>query len=67
MMEDYLIEDIRLFKYYFTINKNTNNINRKYKLLFSIKTRGSFQRKEYILKEPTVYGFDFKKKDGKSS
>ena len=67
IIADYLIEDIGLFKCYFSINENTNNINRKYKILCSIRNRGSFQRKGYILKEPIVYGFDFKKENGESS
>ena len=40
-------------------------MNRKYKIVCSI--RGSFPRKGYILDEPTVYGFDFKREDGESS
>lgn len=65
IIADYLIEDIGLFKCYFSLNENTNNINRKYKILCSI--RGLFPRKGYILKEPIVYGFDFKREDGESS
>ena len=65
IIADYLIEDIGLFKCYFSLNENTNNMNRKYKIVCSI--RGSFPRKGYILKEPIVYGFDFKREDGESS
>jgi len=65
IIADYLIEDIGFFKCFFSLNENTNNMNRKYKIVCSIK--GSFPRKGYILKEPNVYGFDFKREDGESS
>ena len=64
-VEDYLIEDMGNYKCSLQMNEYPSNEKRKHKILCTIK--GSFERKGYILEEPKVLGFDFKKENGETS
>jgi len=64
-VDDYEIKDMGVFKCSLLENKNTSNEKRKHKIFCSIK--GVFERKGYIMVEPRVYGFDFKKENGETS
>ena len=64
-IDDYLIDDIGLFKCSFSENEDQLNEKRKQKIVCSIT--GQFRRNGYILEEPKVYGFDFMTEEGVSS
>jgi hypothetical protein len=64
-IENYFLEDMGDFQCLLKKNENSKNKNRQHKIFCSIK--GSFERKGYILEEPKVSGFDFKKENGETS
>ena len=64
-IEDYLIDDIGVFKCLLSENENPINSKRKHKIICTIA--GSFIDKGYILEEPKVHGFDFLSEEGKST
>ena len=64
-IENYFLEDMGEFQCSLKKNKNLKNKKRQHKILCSIK--GSFERKGYILDEPKISGFDFKKENGETS
>ena len=64
-VENYLIEDMGKFKCSLLNNEEQDNEKRTHKIVCSII--GNFERKGYILDEPTVYGFDFKDEKGNTT
>lgn len=64
-IEDYLIDDMGLFKCSLSEIENPNNSQRKHKIICTIV--GSFLDKGYILEEPKVQGFDFLLEEGEST
>ena len=64
-IEDYLIDDMGLFKCSFSEIENPINSQRKHKIVCTIT--GAFTDKGYILEEPKVQGFDFLSEEGEST
>ena len=64
-IEDYLIDDMGLFKCELSKIENPINSQRKHKIICTIV--GSFIDKGYILEEPKVQGFDFLSEEGEST
>ena len=64
-IDDYLIEDIGIFKCILSQNEEQNNKKRIYKI--SCNINGIFKRSGYILEQPKVHGFDFMTYEGESS
>ena len=64
-IEDYLIDDIGLFKCSLSEIEKPLNSQRKHKIVCTMV--GSFIEKGYILEEPKVHGFDFLTEEGEST
>ena len=64
-VDDYIVGDMEKFKCLLLKNENSSDPRRKHKIQCSIKV--SFERKGYILAEPKVEGFNFKKENEETS